>query len=136
MTRQLSELESEFYTKIITAIDAVTKLIDKTAQSLPRDSEVRRYLAYCAFDVRNNLLDSMYNKLMHWEGGRMTKPTRSQMKEARCMLEDVTELNELYADVKLITKKVEALLEKIAHMSTAKKTDYNAFLDSINKVEI
>ena len=66
----------------------------------------------------------------------MTKPTRSQMKEARCMLEDVTELNELYADVKLITKKVEALLEKIAHMSTAKKTDYNAFLDSINKGEI
>ena len=66
----------------------------------------------------------------------MTKPTRSQMKEARCMLEDVTELNELYADVKLITKKVEDLLEKIAHMSTAKKTDYNAFLDSINKEEI
>lgn len=67
MTKQLTELESEAYTKIITAIDAVTKLIDKTAQSLPRDSEVRRYLAYCAFDVRNNLLDSMYNKLMNWE---------------------------------------------------------------------
>jgi hypothetical protein len=38
--------------------------------------------------------------------------------------------------LKLITKKVEDLLEKIAHMSTAKKTDYNAFLDSINKGEI
>lgn len=49
----------------------------------------------------------------------MTKPTRSQMKEARCMLEDVTELNELYVDVKLIAEKAEAILEKIAHMSTA-----------------
>jgi len=66
----------------------------------------------------------------------MTKPTRSQMKEARCMLEDVTELNQLYDDVKLIAKKAEAILGKIAHMSTAKKTDYNAFLDSINKGEI
>lgn len=51
----------------------------------------------------------------------MTKPTRSQMKQARCMLEDVTELNQLYDDVKLIAKKAEAILEKIAHMSTAKK---------------
>jgi len=58
------------------------------------------------------------------------------MKEARCMLEDVTELNQLYDDVKLIAKKAEAILEKIAHMSTAKKTDYNAFLDSINKGKI
>ena len=66
----------------------------------------------------------------------MTKPTRSQMKEARCMLEDVTELNQLYDDVKLIAKNAEAILEKIAHVSTAKKTDYNAFLDSINKGEI
>ena len=66
----------------------------------------------------------------------MTKPTRSQMKEARCMLEDVTELNQLYDDVKLIAKKAEAILEKIAHMSTAKKTDYKSFLDSINKGEI
>lgn len=66
----------------------------------------------------------------------MTKPTRSQMKESRCMLEDVEELNELYADVKLIAKKAEAILEKIAHMSTAKKTDYNAFLDSINRGEV
>lgn len=66
----------------------------------------------------------------------MTKPTRSQMKEARCMLEDVTELNQLYDDVKLIAKKAEAILEKIAHMSTAKKTDYNTFLDTINKGEI
>jgi len=66
----------------------------------------------------------------------MTKPTRSQMKEARCMIEDVRELNQLYDDVKLIAKKAEAILEKIAHMSTAKKTDYNAFLDSINKGKI
>lgn len=35
----------------------------------------------------------------------MTRPTRSQMKEARCMIEDVRELNQLYDDVKLIAKK-------------------------------
>ena len=59
----------------------------------------------------------------------MTKPTRSQMKEARCMLEDVTELNELYTDVKLIAKQAEAILEKIAHMSTAKKAEYLEYIN-------
>jgi hypothetical protein len=68
MTKQLTDQELEAYAKIITAIDGVIKLIEGTAQSLPKDSEVRSYLAYCAFDVRNNLLDSMYNKLMKWDG--------------------------------------------------------------------
>jgi hypothetical protein len=57
------------------------------------------------------------------------------MKEARCMLEDVTELNELYADVKLIAKKAEAILEKIAHMSTAKKAEYVAYLEPFEALD-
>jgi len=68
MTKQLTEQERKAYAKIITAIDAVIKLTDKTAQILPRDSEVRSYLVYCAFDIKHNLLDSMYNKLMKWDG--------------------------------------------------------------------
>jgi len=68
MTKQLTDQEMEAYAKIITAIDAVIKLIDITAQSLLKDSEVRSYLAYWAFDIKHNLLDSMYNKLMKWDG--------------------------------------------------------------------
>lgn len=62
MTKQLTEQENEAYVKSITAIDAVMKLIERTAQSLPKDLEE------WAFDIKHNLLDSMYNKLMNWEG--------------------------------------------------------------------
>ncbi|MDA0778973.1 MAG: hypothetical protein O3C19_07915 [Bacteroidetes bacterium] len=65
----------------------------------------------------------------------MTKPTRLQMKEARSMHQDVEELNELYADVKLIAKKVEAILEKIAHMSTAKKVEYLEYFEAFDNEE-
>lgn len=68
MTKRLTNQELEVHVKSITAIDAVIKLIEGTAQSLPKDSEVRSYLAYCAFDIKHNLLDSMYNKLMKWDG--------------------------------------------------------------------
>lgn len=68
MHKEITEDELGACAKIIAAIDAVIKLTDMTAQSLPKDSEVRSYLAYCAFDIKHNLLNSMYNKLMNWDG--------------------------------------------------------------------
>jgi DNA polymerase III delta prime subunit len=65
----------------------------------------------------------------------MTKPTRSEVKEARCMHEDVEELNELYADVKLIAKKLEAIVEKIGAMSTAKHIEYLAYIKDFDMEE-
>jgi hypothetical protein len=68
MHRQLTEQEREAYTKIMAAIEAVITLTDRTVKSLPRDSEVSNDLAYCSFDVKNNVLGLMYTKLMNWEG--------------------------------------------------------------------
>lgn len=68
MHRKITEQEREAYTKIMTAIDAVITLTDRTAKSLPRDSEVSKDLAYCSFDVKHNVLGLMYTKLMNWEG--------------------------------------------------------------------
>jgi hypothetical protein len=68
MHRQITEQEREAYTKIMTAIDAVITLADRTVKSLPRDSEVSKDLAYRSFDVKHNVLGLMYTKLMNWEG--------------------------------------------------------------------
>lgn len=63
----------------------------------------------------------------------MTKRARSRMKEATWMYENLTELNELYADVKLIAKKVEIILEKIAHMSTNKESEYFEYIGDFDE---
>jgi hypothetical protein len=69
MTKQLTELEHEAYGKIMAAIEAVITLTNRTAKSLPRDSEVSKDLAYCSFDMKHNVLGLMYTKLMNWDGG-------------------------------------------------------------------
>lgn len=68
MHRQLTEQEREAYTKIMAAIEAVITLTDRTAKSLPKDSEVIKDLAYCSFDMKHNVLGLMYTKLMNLEG--------------------------------------------------------------------
>lgn len=68
MHKKITELEREAYGKIITAIDAVITLTDRTAKNLPRDSEVSKDLAYCSFDIKHNVLGLMHTKLMNLEG--------------------------------------------------------------------
>jgi translation initiation factor 2 alpha subunit (eIF-2alpha) len=48
MSEQLTEHERKAFIKIFKAIDAVTKLVEKTAQGLPKESE-------------------MYKQLMNWK---------------------------------------------------------------------
>ena len=63
----------------------------------------------------------------------MTKPTRSQMKEARDLYEEMLELNELFADVKLIADKIETVLGKIADKSCRKETEYFEYISDFDE---
>lgn len=63
----------------------------------------------------------------------MTKRARSRIKEAAWIYEDLTELKELYADVKLTTKKLEAILGKIAQMTTYKESEYFEYIGDFDE---